>query len=150
MATSITPALKTSARSAYRALFRASGSTFAGDDRVLHGAFRDKIRTETAAGRQELDPAEYEARVQHAFAVATVLKKNIVQGAQESSNGEEGAWRLRLTPDTELGTNEGVKTPYVRPTRGTPRPKCGEDPNATAPLPPKSLRGSMGASGSIR
>jgi hypothetical protein len=53
-------------------------------------AFRDKVRTETAAGRQELDPAEYEARVQHAHEVATVLRKNIVQGSQENSD----AWRM--------------------------------------------------------
>ncbi|QRW14775.1 mitochondrial zinc maintenance protein 1 [Ceratobasidium sp. AG-Ba] len=137
MTTPITPALKSSARSAYRALFRASGTTFAGDDRVLY-AFRDKVRTETIAGRQELDPAEYEARVQHAFEVATVLKKNLVQGTKEGDT-----YRLRITPDTELGSNEAVKVPYSRPSRGTPRPKCGEDPNAVAPLPPKSLRASL-------
>ncbi|KAG9095861.1 hypothetical protein FS749_009582 [Ceratobasidium sp. UAMH 11750] len=146
MATPISPALKSSARSAYRALFRASGATFAGDDRVLH-AFRDKIRAETVAGRQEPDPTEYEARVQHAFEVATVLKKNIVQGTK----GDGDTYRLRITPDTELGSNDGVKAPYSRPARGTPRLKCGEDPNAVAPLPPKSLRASPSAgAGSTR
>ncbi|KDN49432.1 hypothetical protein RSAG8_02134, partial [Rhizoctonia solani AG-8 WAC10335] len=138
MASSITPALKSSARSAYRALFRASGATFAGDDRVLY-AFRDKVRTETVVGRQEADPAEYEARVKHAFEVADVLKKNVVQ-AEKQGEGEDTAWKLRVTSDTELGSNEGVKAPYSRPTRGQPRLKCGEDPNAVAPLPPRSLR----------
>ncbi|KAG9121927.1 hypothetical protein FRC07_001897 [Ceratobasidium sp. 392] len=146
MTAPISPALKTSARSAYRALFRASGATFAGDDRVLY-AFREKVRNETVAGRQELDPAEYEARVQHAFEVATVLRKNIVQGAREDGD----TYRLRITSDTELGSNEGVKTPYSRPARGAPRLKCGEDPNAVTPLPPKSLRGLFGAgAGSTR
>ncbi|KAG8729339.1 hypothetical protein FRC12_021049 [Ceratobasidium sp. 428] len=107
-------------------------------------AFRDKVRNETIAGRQERDPAEYEARVQHAFEVATVLKKNIVQGKKEDGD----TYRLRITPDTELGSNEGVKAPYSRPTRGAPRLKCGEDPNAVTPLPPKSLRGSYDASAS--
>ncbi|KAG9104929.1 hypothetical protein FRC06_004996 [Ceratobasidium sp. 370] len=146
MATPISPALKSSARSAYRALFRASGATFAGDDRVLY-AFRDKVRTETVAGRQVLDSTEYEARVQHAFEVATVLKKNIVQGMK----GDDDTYCLRITSDTELGSNDGVKAPYSRPTRGTPRLKCGEDPNAVAPLPPKSLRASLGTgAGSAR
>ncbi|KAG8729314.1 hypothetical protein FRC12_021066 [Ceratobasidium sp. 428] len=87
---------------------------------------------------------KYEARVQHAFEVATVLKKNIVQGKREDGD----TYRLRITPDTELGSNEGVKAPYSRPTRGAPRLKCGEDPNAVTPLPPKSLRGSYDASAS--
>ncbi|KAG8763063.1 hypothetical protein FRC11_006257 [Ceratobasidium sp. 423] len=143
MAPPITPALKSSARSAYRALFRASGATFSGDDRVLY-AFRDKVRTETVAGRQEVDPVEYEARVKHAFEVADVLKKNVVQAVKEGE-GEDTAWRLRMTSDTELGSNEGVKAPYSRPTRGTPRPKCGEDPNAVSPLPPRSLRHMTGS-----
>ncbi|KAJ1310332.1 hypothetical protein OPQ81_007071 [Rhizoctonia solani] len=138
MASPITPALKSSARSAYRSLFRASGATFSGDDRVLH-AFRDKVRTETIAGRQEADPVEYEARVKHAFEVAEVLRKNVVQAVKQGE-GENSTWKLRMTSDTELGSNEGVKAPYSRPTRGQPRPKCGEDPNAVAPLPPRSLR----------
>ncbi|KAG8748007.1 hypothetical protein FRC10_009759 [Ceratobasidium sp. 414] len=160
MATPISPALKSSARSAYRALFRASGATFAGYSMVCSGAskryrsswiaglaFRDKIRAETVAGREELDPAEYEARVQHAFEVATVLKKNIVQGIK----GDGDTYRLRITPDTELGSNDGVKAPYSRPARDIPRLKCGEDPNAVAPLPPKSLRASLGTgAGSTR
>ncbi|CAE6433336.1 unnamed protein product [Rhizoctonia solani] len=143
MASPITPALKSSARSAYRALFRASGTTFAGDDRVLY-AFREKVRTETVAGRQEVDPAEYEARVKHAFEVAEVLKKNVVQGVKEGE-GQDSAWRLRMTSDTELGSNEAVKAPYSRPARGTPRTKCGEDPNAVSPLPPRSLRHMVGS-----
>ncbi|GAB1517545.1 hypothetical protein RhiTH_000594 [Rhizoctonia solani] len=136
MASPITPALKSSARSAYRSLFRASGTTFA--------AFRDKVRTETVAGQQEADPVEYEARVKHAFEVADVLKKNVVQGVKEKE-GEDATWKLRMTPDTELGSNEGVKAPYSRPARGTPRTKCGEDPNAVAPLPPRSLRHMVGS-----
>ncbi|CAE6471293.1 unnamed protein product, partial [Rhizoctonia solani] len=143
MTSPITPALKSSARSAYRSLFRASGTTFAGDDRVLY-AFRDKVRTETVAGQQEADPVEYEARVKHAFEVADVLKKNVVQGVKEKE-GEDATWKLRMTPDTELGSNEGVKAPYSRPARGTPRTKCGEDPNAVAPLPPRSLRHMVGS-----
>ncbi|CAE6515541.1 unnamed protein product [Rhizoctonia solani] len=143
MASPITPGLKSSARSAYRALFRASGATFSGDDRVLY-AFRDKVRTETVAGRQELDPVEYEARVKHAIEVAEVLKKNVVQAVKEGE-GKDAAWKLRMTSDTELGSNEGVKAPYSRPTRGSPRLKCGEDPNAVSPLPPRSLRHTIGS-----
>ncbi|CAE6396939.1 unnamed protein product [Rhizoctonia solani] len=138
MTSPITPALKSSARSAYRALFRASGTTFAGDDRVRY-AFRDKVRTETISGQQEADPAEYEARVKHAFEVADVLRKNVVQAIKQGDE-EDATWKLRMTPDIELGSNESVKDPYSRPSRGQPRLKCGEDPNAVSPLPPRSLR----------
>ncbi|KAH7340328.1 hypothetical protein B0J17DRAFT_315048 [Rhizoctonia solani] len=143
MTSPITPALKSSALSAYRALFRASGATFAGDDRVLY-AFRDKIRTETVAGRQEVDPVEYEARVKHAFEVADVLRKNVVQAVKQG-DAEDASWKLRMTSDIELGSNEAVKAPYSRPARGQPRSRCGEDPNAVAPLPPRSLRHMVGS-----
>lgn len=54
-------------------------------------AFRDKVRKETVAGRQVLDPLEYEARVKHAFEVAEVLRKNVVQAVKQGQ-GEDAAW----------------------------------------------------------
>jgi len=121
---SITPDLRASARGAYRALFRASAATFRGDQRILK-AFREKIRSEAQAGRSEINSEAYAARVKLGYEVADVLLKNVVQGVKtersvsRNGSGEEKqeVWKLRLTKDTELGSNESIKSgsPLLRP-----------------------------------
>ncbi|KAF5386784.1 hypothetical protein D9615_001874 [Tricholomella constricta] len=111
---SITPAMNAAARSAYRSLYRASSSTFAGDEHVLK-AFRMKMRFDAIAARAIVDPETYEQQTQFGREVAEVLKKNIVQGVRVSNaqNEAEGmdTFQLRLTKHTELGSNETIKSP---------------------------------------
>ncbi|RDB24284.1 putative peptide chain release factor C12orf65, mitochondrial [Hypsizygus marmoreus] len=111
---SVSPALKASARSAYRNLYRAANSTFAGDDHVLK-AFRMKMRNNAIAARAIVDPETYEQQTKLGREIADVLRKNIVQGVKISnieglSDGKE-TFRLRITKDTELGSNDSVKNP---------------------------------------
>ncbi|KAG5647133.1 hypothetical protein DXG03_001088 [Asterophora parasitica] len=111
---SITPTMKAAARSAYRSLYRASSSTFAGDDHVLQ-AFRTKMRFDAVAAQAIADPETYEQQANFSLEVANVLRKNIVQGikvpnAQNEAEGRD-TFQLRLTRHTELGSNESIKNP---------------------------------------
>ncbi|KAL5490414.1 hypothetical protein ACEPAI_5247 [Sanghuangporus weigelae] len=134
---SVTAELRASARSTYRLLLRAAATTFQGDERVLN-AFRDKLRADFTESRSAIDdPDEYAARIRLGREIADVLKKNVVQAVKVDSSesrssllayskdwektgpiaqseggggGGGGTWRLRLTKDTELGSNESVKS----------------------------------------
>jgi len=108
---SISLELKASARSAYRQLLRTSASTFYGDEPILR-AFRSKMRADVLAAQSETDPTAYEQHATLAREVATVLRRNIVQARRIDGNGEE-RWRLRITKDTELGSNDSIKYPAV-------------------------------------
>ncbi|KAF8652727.1 hypothetical protein AX16_004226 [Volvariella volvacea WC 439] len=105
---SITPSLRASARSAYRNLLRASSDTFSGDANVLQ-AFREKMRTDALAYKDITNPEEYEQSVKLSNEIAQILRKNIVQGRRVE--GSEDTWKLRITRDTELGSNETIKNP---------------------------------------
>ncbi|KAJ7109221.1 RF-1 domain-containing protein [Mycena epipterygia] len=109
---SISPNLRASARSAYRLLLRASSFTFAGDEPVLR-AFRSKIRQDAVAARDISDPAAYEQRNTLATEIATILRKNVVQATRLDGSQNTDTWRVRITEDTELGSNESVKNPPV-------------------------------------
>ncbi|KAL5511537.1 hypothetical protein ACEPAH_4754 [Sanghuangporus vaninii] len=128
---SITAELRASARSTYRLLFRTAATTFQGDDRLLN-AFRDKLRADFSSAID--DPKEYAARIQLGREIADVLRKNVVQAVRvdpsgssssplayskdwektsptaQNEGGGGGTWRLRLTKDTELGSNESIKS----------------------------------------
>ncbi|KAL5533034.1 hypothetical protein ACEPAF_4810 [Sanghuangporus sanghuang] len=130
---SITTELRASARSTYRLLFRAAATTFQGDDRLLN-AFQDKLRKDFKECRSAIDdPEEYAARIQLGREIADVLRKNVVQAVKVDPSGSSssplayskdwektsptarneglgGTWRLRLTKDTELGSNESIKS----------------------------------------
>ncbi|KAF8061565.1 hypothetical protein FPV67DRAFT_1509434 [Lyophyllum atratum] len=104
---SISPEMKAVARSVYRTLYRASNSTFAGDSHVLQ-AFRMKMRNDAIAARAIIDPETYEQQTQFG-------RENVVQGvkvpnAQNTAEGKD-TFRLRLTKDTELGSNDSIKDP---------------------------------------
>ncbi|THH16476.1 hypothetical protein EW146_g4179 [Bondarzewia mesenterica] len=122
---SISPALQAAARSAYRTLYRASASTFYGDDRVLK-AFRDKMRQDTLAGLSQTDPQLYEKNVDLAWEVAEVLQKNIVQAQRvdesPTPDGQE-TWKLRFTKHTELADNDSIKDPQVEESNRSQRKK---------------------------
>ncbi|KAG6885989.1 hypothetical protein C0993_006105 [Termitomyces sp. T159_Od127] len=86
----------------------------AGDEHVLK-AFRLKMRNDAIAARAIIDPETYEGQNQFQREVADVLRKNIVQGVRTPNAGDalEGqeTFRLRLTKDTELGSNDTIKDP---------------------------------------
>ncbi|KAE9400772.1 hypothetical protein BT96DRAFT_818761 [Gymnopus androsaceus JB14] len=94
-----------SVRSAYRALYRASSSTFAGDAPVLR-AFRSKMRQDL----METDSSSYENYAKHAREVAEFLRRNVVQATRLPEDTSD-TWSIRLTKDTELGDNESIKSP---------------------------------------
>ncbi|KAK0503083.1 hypothetical protein EDD18DRAFT_617630 [Armillaria luteobubalina] len=123
---SITPELRALARSAYRQLYRASTATFSGDAPVLRGqaskmlspnvlltvccpAFRSKLRQDAVSGKEETNPAPYQDQADGALKVAAFLRQNVIQAARVT--GEEDTWKLKITKDTELGSNDSVKNP---------------------------------------
>ncbi|KAJ3904522.1 hypothetical protein F5879DRAFT_1022831 [Lentinula edodes] len=125
---SISAELKASARSAYRSLYRASSSTFGGDATVL-SAFRYKMREDASTYKSETDPSAYEAHATQARDIAQFLRRNVVQATKLP---EEETWcnsqplfptcptlkmisAIRITQDTELGSNDSVKNPSVMP-----------------------------------
>jgi len=110
---SISAELRATARSAYRQLFRAASVTFLGDDRVLN-AFRLKMRTDALSAQSETNPSAYDAHATLAREAASFLRKNIVQASRAPgtlSDIHEETWQLRITKDTELGSNDSVKSP---------------------------------------
>ncbi|KAJ7273559.1 RF-1 domain-containing protein [Mycena haematopus] len=117
---SISQELLAAARSAYRQLLRASSSTFAGDETVLR-AFRLKIRQDAVAARNITDPVIYEQQNALAREVATIIRKNIVQGARTAENTD--TWKMRITSDTELGSNDTIKSPPAMETSRRARRK---------------------------
>ncbi|KII89012.1 hypothetical protein PLICRDRAFT_108835 [Plicaturopsis crispa FD-325 SS-3] len=100
----VTPALRAQARSAYRGLWRASSATFSGE----RNTFRVGIPAHTIEGRDITDATAYEAKVQYSREVAQVLRQNIVQAVRHEDKDQ---WKIRITKDTELGSNDTVKQP---------------------------------------
>ncbi|KAK1925375.1 hypothetical protein DB88DRAFT_483737 [Papiliotrema laurentii] len=133
------------ARSAYRAVLRASRITFQGDQArrvALNSTVRQTFSSPTltpppspsapaakqaqgSEAAEQVSPEEVEKRIGEWKEVAAFLRKNVVQGQLD----ETGAYRLRVTPDTELGDNASVRDPPKLPTTPFPnrnRRKCGE------------------------
>ncbi|KAH8833528.1 RF-1 domain-containing protein [Flagelloscypha sp. PMI_526] len=115
---SISSELSASARAAYRALYRASSTTFFGDTRVLT-EFRNRMRADMPR-KADSTPEHVQEYITSARDTASFLQKNIVQ----AQNVEGDTWRthlhtlfnssdtapgLRITKDTELGDNESIK-----------------------------------------
>ncbi|KAL5529120.1 hypothetical protein ACEPAG_5094 [Sanghuangporus baumii] len=154
---SITAELRASARSTYRLIFRAAATTFQGDERVLN-AFRDKLRADFKDGGSTIDdPEEYTARIQLGREIADVLKKNVVQAVKVApsepsssllayskdwekaspivQNEGGGTWRLRLTKDTELGSNDSIKSIPGTDRQTNGGKGCCQSPPSSTPDP---------------
>ncbi|KAF7338423.1 hypothetical protein MVEN_02068100 [Mycena venus] len=137
---SISQDLRAAARSAYRQLLRASSSTFSGDERVLQ-AFRLKIRQDAVGARDITDPVAYEQRNTLAREIAAIVRKNLVQATRATENTD--TWRVRITDETELGSNDTIKNPPPMETSRRARRKEKEAqafPEVPAPArdsPPK-------------
>ncbi|KAL7423304.1 hypothetical protein Q5752_002605 [Cryptotrichosporon argae] len=151
MASAIPASLRPAARSAYRAVLRSARLTFNGDPQryvALHTALRSTFTSPTlrapGAGAAEAAPdpllapvdtqvdyaseAELAKRIAEWDEVARFLRRNVVQGVQQDS----GSFRLRVTPDTELGDNATIKSPPQLPVTPFPnrnrrRRKCGDE-----------------------
>ncbi|KAJ7752005.1 RF-1 domain-containing protein [Mycena metata] len=147
----ISQQLKANARSAYRQMLRASSSTFAGDDRMLR-AFRLKIRQDAVAARDTTDPAAYEQHNALGREIALIIRKNIVQAAQQKPDTWSGltslgylrsvslcSLELRITKDTELGSNNTIKNPPVIETSRRARKKEKEaETSSESPAPTRN------------
>ncbi|KAH6919005.1 RF-1 domain-containing protein [Coprinopsis sp. MPI-PUGE-AT-0042] len=110
--TTISPALRASARGAYRDLWRAARVTFRGDEPVLL-AFREKMRLDALnASQAAKDTAAFEQYNVLGRDIAKVLRHNIVQAnkLKETSNGSD-IYRVNMRAETELGDNDTVKKP---------------------------------------
>ncbi|KAJ9611274.1 Mitochondrial zinc maintenance protein 1, mitochondrial [Cladophialophora chaetospira] len=95
---------------AYRHLLRATRIAFREDFHLLHAA-----RTQARTGFDKLrtldaDSEEAIKGIQHAEAVASVLRHNIVQGRQVEGSD---VFKLNIHEDTERGDNDTVKNPLA-------------------------------------
>ncbi|OJT07256.1 Mitochondrial zinc maintenance protein 1, mitochondrial [Trametes pubescens] len=116
-------ALLASARSAYRSALRASASTFQGDT-VVRNAFRSKIRGEVLPYNPQIDAKQFEEKVTLVREIADVLRKNVVQARkiEEARTAEEkDLWELNIREDTELGSNDSIKTAKTQSSRSARR-----------------------------
>ncbi|KAI0069888.1 hypothetical protein K474DRAFT_1609701 [Panus rudis PR-1116 ss-1] len=131
---SISPALRASARAAYRDLLRAASITFAGDAPVQQ-AFRVKMRAEILPGPSTTDPTAFEEKVKLTREVADVLRRNIVQAHKvQDPEAAEERWQIKITKDTELGDNETIKNPRpMESSRSARKRKPGHETEAEAP-----------------
>ncbi|KAJ7219129.1 RF-1 domain-containing protein [Mycena pura] len=129
---SITHQLRVSARSTYRQLLRASSFTFLDDEPVL-SAFRSKIRQDALTAQNVTDPVVYEQHNALAREIATILRKNVAQANRINDSADSNTWScvcytrltaafsfclgVRITEETELGSNDTVKSPPALETR---------------------------------
>ncbi|EED77345.1 predicted protein [Postia placenta Mad-698-R] len=109
----LSPALRASARAAYRDVLRASAVTFTGDD-VVRGAFRAMIRNQVMAPSQPSDSEQLQEKIKLTREIAEVLRKNIVQAVKiEDARDPESydRFKLNITEHTELGSNDTIRDP---------------------------------------
>ncbi|KAJ6496527.1 RF-1 domain-containing protein [Mycena vitilis] len=136
MSSLISQDLRTAARSAYRQLLRASSSTFRGDENVLR-AFRLKIRQDAVRARETTDPAVYEQHNALAREIASIVRKNLVQASRTDDTAE--TWRVRITEETEMGSNESIKNPTPLETSRRARRK-EKDTQTSSETPAHALK----------
>lgn len=114
MSATTTPTLSAQRQRAtalYRALWRTTRDLFARDVAAVTAAHAE-TRRRFAEGRA-LDAAALDASLDEGEQVVALLRHNVVQGEYSR---DSGAYRLRFTPDTELGSNDTIRQPRP-PTR---------------------------------
>ncbi|KAG8627425.1 hypothetical protein KVT40_004908 [Elsinoe batatas] len=101
---------KTVALFAYREVMRAIRDTFKGDQMMAFKA-REEARKQFRAGRDTKKPGSVveEEAIEHALAVAQILRENVVQG--EGARGAPNHYKLNIRESTERGDNESIKQP---------------------------------------
>ncbi|KZT73996.1 hypothetical protein DAEQUDRAFT_720839 [Daedalea quercina L-15889] len=137
------PSLLASARSAYRALLRASSATFKGDADTRN-AFRLKMRNETLACPPSASSKQLEEKINLAREIADVLLRNVVQAVKsDECSGPQihERFKLRITEHTELGSNDTIKDPppmeSSRSARKRVSPSGAVKTNETTPQVPR-------------
>ncbi|KAL2206152.1 mitochondrial complex I protein Fmp36 [Sarocladium strictum] len=99
---------RTMALPAYRHLLRAARIAFQGDAPTLaaaQGQIRNEFRQKASLPLD--DPSVSEA-VEHAEAVASILRSNVVQGKQ--MEGKDHMYKLNIHEHTERGDNDSILT----------------------------------------
>ncbi|MCJ1474376.1 Mitochondrial zinc maintenance protein 1, mitochondrial [Lambiella insularis] len=97
------------ALAAYRHVLRATRVAFRGDPRLLLSA-RHEARSSFALSSSLLpESPEAAAQLAHAEDVATILRKNVVQGQKVEDASVDEKYRLRIHEETERGDNETIK-----------------------------------------
>ncbi|KAG6919958.1 hypothetical protein DXG01_013307 [Tephrocybe rancida] len=78
-------------------------------------SFRLKMRNDAVAARAIIDPETYEQQTRLGREIADYVRTNVVQGARiaptEGASKGHDTFKLRITKDTELGSNESIKNP---------------------------------------
>ncbi|KAJ3508745.1 hypothetical protein NLJ89_g5580 [Agrocybe chaxingu] len=134
---SISPAVRSATRAAYRDVLRAATLTFP--------AFRTKVRSDLSQ-TLVVDEAAVQQQGQFLREIAGVLRRNVVQATKVDA-AEDGSelYRIRLTKDTELGDNESIKNPPPVESSRSQRRRAGQahnsstdavQPNDETSLPP--------------
>ncbi|KAL2913033.1 hypothetical protein HK105_207488 [Polyrhizophydium stewartii] len=92
---------------AYRGLLRAQRKTFRNDGARIADAARF-TRNEFLKNKKDIsDPAKLEQLVQVAEQASALITHNVVQAVRKPTSSE--LFELRITPDTELGSNDSIK-----------------------------------------
>ncbi|PWN47819.1 hypothetical protein IE53DRAFT_348587 [Violaceomyces palustris] len=114
----------------YKKLLRTTRKTFAGDENaVLAAKLETRRRFKEAA--KETDPVKIEEGLDMADEIVTVFRKNVVQGKWSDSSR---AYHLRMTPETELGSNDSIKKARqqqindIKAGKGPSHRKCSPSP----------------------
>ncbi|KAL2215204.1 mitochondrial complex I protein Fmp36 [Thermoascus aurantiacus ATCC 26904] len=94
-----------SARSAYRALLRATRIAFRDDYRVLYAARAEARRRFEENRREGVDTPMH---IQHALETAHILRHNIVQGVRDADK-PDAQWELRIHDEIERGDNDSIR-----------------------------------------
>ncbi|KAK0388320.1 hypothetical protein NLU13_4565 [Sarocladium strictum] len=93
---------------AYRHLLRAARIAFQGDAPTLaaaQGQIRNEFRQKASL---PLDDPSIPEAVEHAEAVAKILRENVVQGRQQE--GQDNMYKLNIHQYTERGDNDSILT----------------------------------------
>ncbi|KAL6856585.1 hypothetical protein J3F83DRAFT_752094 [Trichoderma novae-zelandiae] len=99
--------LVTMSLAAYRNLLRAARIAFQGDVHVLSAA-QTQIRQGFQENRALDSSSSIENAIRHAEDVATILRKNVVQGQKVESKGDDYTYKLRIHEHTERGDNDSI------------------------------------------
>ncbi|PSK43994.1 hypothetical protein B9Z65_1711 [Elsinoe australis] len=98
---------------AYREVLKAIKDTFKGDVSMMNKA-RVEARKQFNANRNAADDSvASEQGVEHALAVAQILRENVVQG--EGAGSMPHHYKLNIRDSTERGDNDTVKAPKAEP-----------------------------------
>ncbi|KAI8087718.1 uncharacterized protein B0P05DRAFT_532009 [Gilbertella persicaria] len=89
---------------AYRHLLKTQREVFANDHRAILAAKKETY-ARFMQSKDETNTDILEEKFNLARQVATLLRRNVIQGVPK----DENTYKLRITKDTELGDNDSIK-----------------------------------------